>query len=68
MYNYIEKMKMDQMIMSVDKSFETKLKGLKVPIALNDMRPNITEVPYTALRKILTNKMADPLLQLIKEN
>lgn len=53
---------MDQMIMAVDKAFETKLKGLKVPIALNDMRPTITEVPYKALRKILSTKMADPLL------
>lgn len=53
---------MDQMIMAVDKSFETKLKSLKVPIALNDMRPNVTEVPYKALRRILSNKMADPLL------
>lgn len=68
MYNYVEKMKMDALIMNVDPSFERKLKGLKRPIALNDMHHNILEGPYQELRKILTNKMGDPILQLMKEN
>ena len=34
MYNYVEKMKMDALIMNVDPAFEKKLKGLKRPIAI----------------------------------
>jgi hypothetical protein len=68
MYNYVEKMKMDALIMNVDPAFEKKLKGLKRPIALNDMHHNIAEGPYQELRRILSNKMGDPILQLMKEN
>jgi len=42
-YNYVEKMKMDMLIMNVDPSFEKKLKNLKRPIALNDMHHNILD-------------------------
>lgn len=42
-YNYVEKMKMDMLIMNVDPSYEKKMKNLKRPIALNDMHHNILE-------------------------
>lgn len=67
-YNYVEKMKMDALIMNVDPAFEKKLKSLKRPIPLNEMQHNILEGPYNELRRILSNKMGDPILQLIKEN
>lgn len=61
-YNYIEKMKMDALIMNVDPAFEKKLKGLKQPINLNDMRHNLAEGPYSEIRKILSTRMGDPIL------
>jgi len=67
-YNYIDKMKMDALIMNVDPGFEKKLKSLKQPLNLNEMRHNLLDGPYNEIRKNLSNKMGDPILQLLKEN
>ena len=55
--------------MNVDWRFEALLKGLGGgrPLALNQMR-QMKPIKHDELRNIIRNHMADPVLQLIKEN
>ena len=67
-YNYVqEKMKSDVLVMNVSRQFEAFLRSLPKPMKLNDMRVMKEDV-YQGFRTIISKNLADPVLEVIRDN
>jgi hypothetical protein len=67
LYTYIlEKLKVERLSIQVDAAFETFLKNLKVPMALNEMR-TMKEPKYSALRDLLRSTYQGQALKIMRD-
>lgn len=61
-FTYIaEKLKTERFQMLVDHRYETFLKNMPMPLAVNQMR-TMKEPNYTALRELISKHMGNPIL------
>jgi hypothetical protein len=68
LYNYIqEKLKSEILIMNVSRSFEQFLLKLEKKMQLNEMR-YMKEDKYLKFREIISKELADPVLEVIRDN
>lgn len=68
LYNYIqEKLKSEILIMNVSRSFEQFLFKLEKKMQLNEMR-YMKEDKYLKFREIISKELADPVLEVIRDN
>ena len=67
-YNYIqEKLKSDVLVMNVSRAFEEFLQKLEKKMSLNEMR-YMREEKYLKFREIISKELADPVLEVIRDN
>lgn len=60
-------MKSDVLVMNVSRSFEEFLQKLEKKMSLNEMR-YMREEKYLKFREIISKELADPVLEVIRDN